>query len=177
MAQVVVGLGNPGPEYQDTRHNIGQRVLDVVAGRLRGTYEREGDTIFAPVRWRGDTVYLVKPQAFMNLSGPAVRRALARLGAEPIELVLVYDDIDLPLGTIRIRMKGGHGGHNGVRSVIETLATEDIRRVKVGIGRPEHKGDVPDHVLTGFDAEESEIVAKAVEAAADKVLELLRGKR
>lgn len=173
MSQVVVGLGNPGPEYQDTRHNVGQRVLDVLADRLRGRFTREGDTVFAPVRWRGDTVYLVKPQAFMNLSGPAVRRALARLQSEPIELVLVYDDIDLPLGTIRVRMKGSHGGHNGVRSVLETLATEDVRRVKVGIGRPEHRGDVPDHVLTTFDPEEAEIVAKAVETGADRVLELL----
>lgn len=173
MAQVVVGLGNPGPEYQDTRHNVGQRVLDVLAERLRGTFTREGDTVFAPVRWRGDTVYLVKPQAFMNVSGPAVRRALARLSAEPLEVVLVYDDIDLPLGTIRIRMKGSHGGHNGVRSVIETLGTEDIRRVKVGIGRPEHKHAVPDHVLTTFDEAELPAVEQAVEMAADRVLELL----
>jgi PTH1 family peptidyl-tRNA hydrolase len=173
VSQVVVGLGNPGPEYQDTRHNVGQRVLDVLAERLRGKFTREGDTVFAPVRWRGDTVHLVKPQAFMNVTGPAVRRALARLQAEPVEVVLVYDDIDLPLGTIRIRMKGSHGGHNGVRSVIETLGTEDIRRVKVGIGRPEHKGDVPDHVLTGFEPEEQEIVAKVVESAADRVLEIL----
>jgi PTH1 family peptidyl-tRNA hydrolase len=173
VSQVVVGLGNPGPEYQDTRHNVGQRVLDVLADRLRGRFTREGDTTAAAVRWRGDTVYLVKPQAFMNLSGPAVRRALARLQSEPFELVLVYDDIDLPLGTIRVRMKGSHGGHNGVRSVLETLATEDVRRVKVGIGRPEHKGDVPDHVLTTFDPDEAEIVATAVETAADRVLELL----
>jgi len=173
VSQVVVGLGNPGPEYQDTRHNVGQRVVDVLAERLRGRFTREGDTVYTPVRWRGDTVHLVKPQAFMNVSGPAVRRALARLSAEPFELVLVYDDIDLPLGTIRIRMKGSHGGHNGVRSIIETLGTEDIRRVKVGIGRPEHKGDVPDHVLTRFEPEELELVGKAVDAAADRVLELL----
>jgi PTH1 family peptidyl-tRNA hydrolase len=173
VSQVVVGLGNPGPEYQDTRHNVGQRVLDVLAERLRGTFAREGDTVFAQIRWRGDTVHLVKPQAFMNVSGPAVRRALARLGAEAFDLVLVYDDIDLPLGTIRVRMKGSHGGHNGVRSVIETLGSDDIRRVKVGIGRPERRGDVPDHVLTRFEPEEQEVVAKAVEAAADRVLELL----
>ncbi len=173
MAQVVIGLGNPGPEYQATRHNVGQRVLDVLAERLRGTFAREGDTVYAPVRWRGDTVYLVKPQAFMNLSGPAVRRALGRLSADALDVILVYDDIDLPLATIRVRMKGSHGGHNGVRSVIETLGTEDIRRVKVGVGRPEHKRDVPDHVLTGFDPEEEEMVVKAVEAAADRVLELL----
>jgi len=173
VSQVVVGLGNPGPEYQDTRHNVGQRVLDLLAERLRGKFTREGDTVFAQVRWRGDTVHLVKPQAFMNVSGPAVRRALARLGAEPFDLVLVYDDIDLPLGTIRVRMKGSHGGHNGVRSVIETLGTEDIRRVKVGIGRPEHKGDVPDHVLTRFEPEEQDIVDTAVATAADRVLGLL----
>ncbi len=177
MSQVVVGLGNPGPEYQDTRHNVGQRVLDVLAERLRGTFTREGDTVSTPVRWRGETVYLVKPQAFMNVSGPAVRRALARLRAEPIDLVLVYDDIDLPLGTVRIRMKGGHGGHNGVRSIVETLGTEDIRRVKVGIGRPEHKGDVPDHVLSVFDEEEQSAVESAVAAAADRVLELLANAR
>jgi PTH1 family peptidyl-tRNA hydrolase len=173
VAQVVVGLGNPGPEYQDTRHNVGQRVVDVLAEQVRGTFRREGDTVVAQIRWRGDTVHLVKPQAFMNVSGPAVRRALARLGAEPFELLLVYDDIDLPLGTIRVRMKGSHGGHNGVRSIIETLGTEDIRRVKVGIGRPEHKGDVPDHVLTTFDDAEQPAVEQAVAAAADRVLELL----
>jgi PTH1 family peptidyl-tRNA hydrolase len=173
MSQVVVGLGNPGPEYQETRHNVGQRVLDVLAERLRGKFTREGDTVSAPVRWRGDTVYLVKPQAFMNVAGPAVRRALARLQADPLDLVLVYDDIDLPLGTVRIRMKGSHGGHNGVRSVIETLGTEEIRRVKVGIGRPEHKGDVPDHVLSVFDEDERPAVEAATAAAADRVLELL----
>jgi peptidyl-tRNA hydrolase, PTH1 family len=173
VPQLVVALGNPGPEYQETRHNVGQRVTDVLADRLRGAWSREGDTVSAAVRWRGDTVYLVKPQAFMNVSGPAVRRALARLGAEPIDLLLVYDDIDLPLGTIRVRMKGGHGGHNGVRSVIETLGSEDIRRVKIGIGRPEHKREVPDHVLTTFDEVERPIVDKAVEAAADRVLEML----
>jgi len=108
----------------------------------------------------------------MNVSGPAVRRALARLQAEPFELVLVYDDIDLPLGTIRIRMKGSHGGHNGVRSVIEALGTSDIRRVKVGIGRPEHKGDVPDHVLALFEPDELPAVDAAVAEAAQKVLTL-----
>ena len=177
MSQVVVGLGNPGPEYQDTRHNVGQRVLDLLAERLRGKFTREGDTIFAQVRWRGDTVYLVKPQAFMNVSGPAVRRALARLQAEPFDLVLVYDDIDLPLGTVRVRMKGRHGGHNGVRSVVETLGTEDIRRVKVGIGRPEHKGDVPDHVLSVFDDDEQSAMEGTVAVAADRVLELLAKSR
>ena len=175
MAHVVVGLGNPGPEYRDTRHNVGQRVLDhLAAGDLRGTrWQRDSATELSDGRWRGDTVRLVKPHAFMNVCGPVIARALQRLGAGPEDLILVYDDIDLPLGAVRVRMKGSHGGHNGVRSVIDALGTTDIRRVKVGIGRPEHKGDVPDHVLTVFDADELPTVDTAVAEAAQRVLALL----
>ena len=175
MARVVVGLGNPGPEYRDTRHNVGQRVLDrLAAGDLRGTrWQRDGATELSEGRWRGDTIRLIKPQAFMNVCGPVIARALQRHGAGPEDLILVYDDIDLPLGTVRVRMKGSHGGHNGVRSVIDALGTSDIRRVKVGIGRPEHKGDVPDHVLTVFDADELPAVESAVVEAAQRVLALL----
>jgi PTH1 family peptidyl-tRNA hydrolase len=175
VARVVVGLGNPGPEYRDTRHNVGQRVLDrLAAGDLRGTrWQRDGATELSEGRWRGDTIRLIKPQAFMNVCGPVVARALQRHGAGPDDLILVYDDIDLPLGAVRVRMKGSHGGHNGVRSVIDALGTTDIRRVKVGIGRPEHKGDVPDHVLTVFDADELPTVDTAVAEAAQRVLALL----
>jgi PTH1 family peptidyl-tRNA hydrolase len=175
VARVVVGLGNPGPEYRDTRHNVGQRVLDhLVAGDLRGTrWQRDGATELSEGRWRGDTIRLVKPHAFMNVCGPVIARALQRLGAGPEDLILVYDDIDLPLGTVRVRMKGSHGGHNGVRSVIDALGTSDIRRVKVGIGRPEHKGDVPDHVLTVFEPDELPAVDAAVAEAAQRVLTLL----
>ena len=176
MAHVVVGLGNPGPEYRDTRHNVGQRVLDhLAAGDLRGTrWQRDDGTELSEGRWRGETVRLVKPHAFMNVCGPVVARALRRHGAEPHDLILVYDDIDLPLGTVRVRMKGSHGGHNGVRSVIEALGTSDIRRVKLGIGRPEHKGDVPDHVLTVFEPDELPAVEAAVAEAAQRVLTLFR---
>lgn len=171
--RVVVGLGNPGPEYQDTRHNVGQRVLDALAKTVRGSWRRDGATIVARGRWRGETVRLVKPLAFMNESGPVVARALRRAEAGPADLILVYDDIDLPLGTVRLRMKGSHGGHNGVRSVIDALGTEEIKRVKVGIGRPDHKGDVPDHVLTSFERDELPVVEAAVAEAVEKVLGLL----
>ena len=177
MAQVVVGLGNPGPEYQGTRHNIGQRVLDVLAARTHKAWRREGGSLMARAEWRGEPLALVKPQAFMNVTGPALATALRRLGAEPAELILVYDDIDMELGKVRVRMKGSAGGHNGVRSVIAALGTEDIRRVKVGIGRPAHKRDVPDHVLSIFEGEEQPVVDLAVEAAADRVLELIAGAR
>jgi PTH1 family peptidyl-tRNA hydrolase len=174
VAHVVVGLGNPGPEYQGTRHNVGQRVLDALAARLRATWRRAGQAIVSQGQWRGDTLHLVKPESFMNLTGGPVAVTLRRLHAAPADVILVYDDIDLPLGTVRVRMKGSHGGHNGVRSVIEALGTSDIRRVKVGIGRPEHKGDVPDHVLTGFEPDEMPTVEQAVEDAVERVLTLVR---
>src|SRR5207249_11096059 len=102
-----------------------------------------------------------------------VARALRHLGVGPADLVLVYDDIDLPLGAVRTRMKGSHGGHNGVRSVIEALGTSEIRRVKVGIGRPDRKEDVVDHVLTGFEQDELPVIDAAVAEAAERVLALL----
>jgi len=175
VAHVVVGLGNPGPEYQETRHNVGQRVLDHLASStFHRRWQRDDATLLSTGTWRGEPVKLVKPQSFMNVTGPVVARALRRHEAEPTDLILVYDDIDLPLGTVRIRMKGSHGGHNGVRSVIEALGTEEVRRVKVGIGRPDHKADVPDHVLARFEPDELAIVAEAVSVAAEKVLELIR---
>jgi PTH1 family peptidyl-tRNA hydrolase len=171
--RVVVGLGNPGPEYRDTRHNVGQRVLDVLAKTVRGSWRRDGPTIVARGRWRGEEVRLIKPVSFMNESGPVVAKALRRAEAGPADVILIYDDIDLPLGTVRVRMKGSHGGHNGVRSVIDALGTQDIKRVKVGVGRPDHKGDVPDHVLTSFEHDELPVVDAAVAEAVEKVLALL----
>lgn len=170
----MVGLGNPGPEYRDTRHNIGQRVVDALAAQLKKAFHPEGGAYVARANWRGDSLYLVKPQSFMNVSGPAVRRLLHALGADPQEIVLVYDDIDMELGKVRTRLKGSAGGHNGVRSIIETLGTDAIRRVKIGIGRPAHKAQVPDHVLEAFDPDEHEVVDQAVATAAERVLGLLR---
>ena len=173
MAHVVVGLGNPGREYRDTRHNIGQRVVDHLAQQLKKAWHPAGRALVARGTWRGDSLFLVKPESFMNVSGPVVRHTLQTLGAEPEDLVLVYDDIDMALGKVRTRLKGSAGGHNGVKSVIETLGTDAIRRVKIGIGRPEYRAQVPDHVLTTFEPEEEEIVAAAVATAAERVLGLL----
>jgi PTH1 family peptidyl-tRNA hydrolase len=175
VAHVVVGLGNPGEEYRETRHNVGQRVLDHMADEPLGhkPWRRDDGTLVSAGRWRGEDVTLVKPLAFMNVCGPVIARSLRRLGAEPDSLILVYDDIDLPLGAVRVRVKGGAGGHNGVRSVIEALGTSDIRRVKVGIGRPEHKAQVPDHVLSVFEPDELPAVETAVVEAVTRVLNLV----
>ena len=173
MAHVVAGLGNPGPRYQGTRHNVGQRVLDHLAPTLRATWRDEGWAVVARGRWRDEPVHLVKPQSFMNVTGAPIATALRRLHADATDLIVVYDDIDLPLGTVRMRMKGSHGGHNGMRSVIETLGTDEIRRVKIGIGRPERRADVADHVLDRFQPEELPIIEEAVALAIQRVLELI----
>jgi PTH1 family peptidyl-tRNA hydrolase len=174
VAHVVAGLGNPGPKYQGTRHNVGQRVLDHLAPTLRASWHDAGPALVARGRWRDETIHLVKPQGFMNVTGAPLAAALRRLHADPDDLIVVYDDIDLPLGKVRVRMKGSSGGHNGMRSIIETLGTEQIRRVKIGVGRPERKEDVPDHVLDRFQPEELSVVEEVLALAATRVLELIQ---
>jgi PTH1 family peptidyl-tRNA hydrolase len=173
VAQAVVGLGNPGPEYKGTRHNVGQRVVDHLAKTLKKRWTREGAGQVARAQWRGEPLYLIKPGSFMNVTGPAVERLCRRLGLDPADLILVYDDIDLPLGKVRVRMKGSHGGHKGVRSLIETLGTAELRRVKVGIGRPGGKDEVVDHVLSAFLPDELPLIEAACDEAARHVLTLI----
>jgi peptidyl-tRNA hydrolase, PTH1 family len=173
VAHVVAGLGNPGPRYQGTRHNVGQRVLDHLAPTLRAGWRDEGWALVARGRWRDEPVHLVKPQSFMNAAGPSIATALRRFHADAVDLIVIYDDIDLTLGTVRMRMKGSHGGHNGMRSVIEALGTDEIRRVKIGIGRPERRADVADHVLDRFQPDELPVIEDAVALAADRVLHLV----
>ena len=173
MSQVVVGLGNPGPKYKTTRHNVGQWVVDRLSHRLSGRWERPGSIHLFRTEWKDETLYLAKLSTFMNVSGPEVRQLLRSLRLKPEQLILVHDDIDLKLGKIRVRQKGRHGGHNGVRSVLVTLGTDAVRRVKVGIGRPGEKGKVVDFVLARFDEEERPEIEAACERAADEVLALV----
>jgi PTH1 family peptidyl-tRNA hydrolase len=173
VAQAVVGLGNPGDDYRETRHNVGHRVVDLVARSVHRRFARDGQAWLARVEWRGEPLYLVKPISFVNLTGPPLARLSHRLGLGPADLVLVYDDIDLPVGTVRVRMRGSHGGHNGVRSVIETLGTEDIRRVKIGVGRPVDRARVAEWVLTPFTSDELPAITEACAEAANRVLELV----
>jgi aminoacyl-tRNA hydrolase len=177
VAQVVVGLGNPSAEYRETRHNVGHQVVDLLAGTLHGRFTRQGRALVARAQWRGDILYLIKPLAYMNVSGPVVAQLGRRLDFGPSDCILVYDDIDLPLGRVRVRMKGSDGGHRGVRSMIEAFQTTELRRVKVGVGRPEHKAEVPDHVLTGFSPDEIPLIQAACAEAAERVLELSASRR
>jgi PTH1 family peptidyl-tRNA hydrolase len=176
VAHGIIGLGNPGPEYRDTRHNVGHRVVDALVRSLHARFGRARGHAVAEARWRGETLYLVKPHCFVNESGPAIARICRHLHLDPTDIVLVYDDLDLPLGTVRVRMKGSAGGHNGVRSIIEALGTSELRRVKIGIGRPVPPGgrraEVVDHVLSPFLADELDLVEKACAEAGDLALKL-----
>lgn len=171
--QLVVGLGNPGAAYWETRHNVGQAVVDCLAQRLRCRFRLRGRTVLGETVWGGAPLYLGKPVAFMNVIGGSVARLLRDLRLDPSRLVVVYDDLDLPFGRVRSRQKGGHGGHNGVRSVIEALGSDEFRRVKLGIGRPTVKDEIVDWVLTAFDPEERDALPPILERAADAVLELV----
>jgi PTH1 family peptidyl-tRNA hydrolase len=180
VAQAVVGLGNPGPEYRNTRHNVGQRVVDALARRVHARFAREGAHAVARGRWLGEALYLIKPGSYMNVTGPPVARLARKLHLDPSDLIIVFDDIDLPLGKVRSRLKGSAGGHNGVRSLIDAFATDALRRVKIGIGRPGRPGEdhdrVPDHVLSAFHPEEHETIAAACEEAAKEVLKLVESR-
>jgi PTH1 family peptidyl-tRNA hydrolase len=171
--KLVVGLGNPGNQYASTRHNIGWMVLDRVAERAgwAGGRERDASRIVGG-RFRGLDVTLAKPLTWMNDSGLAVRKLLARERAPLGDLLIVYDDFALPFGKLRFRENGGPGGHNGMRSIVDALGTEKFSRLRVGIGAPER--GFKDHVLAPFEPDEKERLDSLLEAAADAVEEWAR---
>lgn len=171
--KLVVGLGNPGSQYAATRHNIGWMVLDRIAERANwsGGRERDASRIVGG-RYRSLDLTLAKPLTFMNDSGLAVRKLLARERAPLGDLLVVYDDFALPFGKLRFRENGGPGGHNGMRSIVDELGTETFSRLRVGIGAPE-RGFV-DHVLAPFQPDEKERLDSLLDAAADAVEEWAR---
>jgi PTH1 family peptidyl-tRNA hydrolase len=167
--KIVVGLGNPGGQYAETRHNIGWMVLDRVADRAgwRGRGRERDASSVAMGRFRGLDVILAKPLTYMNDSGIAVRKLLARERAPFHELLVVADDFALPFGKLRFREGGGAGGHNGLRSIIEELGSERFSRLRIGIGEPD-RGAV-DHVLSRFQPDEQQRLDELLDAAADAV--------
>jgi PTH1 family peptidyl-tRNA hydrolase len=163
----VVGLGNPGERYRHTRHNAGFMVVDRIAARLGGVRgKEEAGAAVAPARLGDESVLLVKPLSFMNLSGEPVARLLETHDGAPADLVVVVDDVALDLGTIRVRERGGDGGHNGLTSLIEVLGTEDFPRVRVGVRQGELPEDLAEFVLAEFPPEDREAVEEVVDRAA-----------
>lgn len=167
--RIIVGLGNPGREYADTRHNIGFRVVDELA-RRHGIHvgEKKHRSLVGSGSIGGRPVLLVKPQTYMNDSGRAVQSVAAFRKVSPQKVVVIYDDVDLPLGRVRVRPRGSAGGHHGIESAIRELGSQEFGRVKIGIGRPAER-DVTDFVLHPFHAGERDEADQAVSRAADAV--------
>ena len=177
--RLVVGLGNPGPEYESTRHNVGFDVVDHLARREGLFFEPatsleryEGPTAFTCARSFEPDALLVKPQTFMNRSGAIVPSLLAWAGAAPTDLLVVFDDLDLPPAELRLRPHGSSGGHNGLQSIIESLGTDRVPRLRVGIGRP--RTEAARYVLERFAPEERGALERAVAEAADALFAWLR---
>jgi PTH1 family peptidyl-tRNA hydrolase len=175
---LIVGLGNPGKKYQANRHNVGFMAVDAMAGDVAGFAWKEK---FAGVFGRGElfgkSSVLLKPMTFMNLSGDSVQPAMAFSKVAVGDVIVIHDELDVPFGEVRLKVGGGHAGHNGLRSIIERAGSPDFVRVRVGIGRPPagFRGDVADYVLHDFDSSERaelpDVLGRAIEAT-KKVLTL-----
>ena len=167
--KLIVGLGNPGAEYRDTRHNVGFKVADALAERWRVSdqWREKFDALHVKTVAGGDPVILAKPLTFMNLSGQAVVGLAGFYKIEPADIFIVTDDVALPLGRLRARRDGSAGGHNGLKSLIQSLATQAFPRMRVGVGRGDNRRDLADHVLGRFEADERDTVSAAVLRAAD----------
>ncbi len=172
---VIAGLGNPGAEYDGTRHNVGFAVADVLAGRVGGRFSahRKSGSDVAEGRLAGRKVILVKPRGYMNLSGGPVANALRFFSVPTDDLVVVHDDLDLEFGVVRLKRGGGEGGHNGLRSISKSLGTKDYLRVRFGIGRPPGRQDPADYVLKRWSSAERRELDVSLEVAADAVESLL----
>ena len=166
---MLAGLGNPGPRFRDTRHNAGYLVVDEVARRRGATFRREREAQAA----RDGQLLLIKPTTFMNLSGRAVQAALTRIGAHPDELLVIHDDVDLPLGRLRFKHGGGAGGQKGVKDIIGRIGPAFLR-LKIGVSRPPPGWATDAWVLSRFRADEAALLGRVVGAAADAVEDLLR---
>jgi peptidyl-tRNA hydrolase, PTH1 family len=164
--KLLVGLGNPGPQYRDTRHNVGFWVVDEIASRwhLGEAWRERDDALY--VKQAGGSV-LVKPLTFMNLSGFAVSRLRQFFQVEPADVLVIVDEAALPLGRLRARARGSAGGHNGLKSLIEQLGTTEFPRLRVGVGRGDVRRELGDHVLSKFDPEERDTIHAATLRAAD----------
>ena len=169
---IIVGLGNPGAQYARTRHNVGFWCVDRLAAehsigfsrRHRSAHVGEGVV-------EGHRVVLAKPRTFVNRSGEAVAYLLQRFGVSPEKLLVVYDDVDLPLGKVRLRAKGSAGGHNGIKSIVESLGTQDFPRMRIGIGRPPDGADQVEYVTGTMSKDEQEVVDEAVRRAAQAAVD------
>lgn len=168
--KLIAGLGNPGREYRDTRHNVGFMVVDALARRHQLEWAMAPAQVpdaFVVKKFGADPVLLAKPLTFMNRSGDAVSALARYYDIAPADLLVVYDDVDLPFGKLRARARGSAGTHNGMRSIVERLGTTDFPRLRLGVGRGDTRRDLADHVLSKFEADERTGLDAFISRAAD----------
>ena len=171
---IVVGLGNPGTKYTSTRHNVGFRLIDLLAKKTEiRLNDRRAKAVLGQGRIAGQEIVLAKPRTFMNNSGEGIEYLLARFGGRPSDLLVVYDEMALPTGRIRLRASGSHAGHNGIRSIISSVQTDAFPRLRIGVGAPSKGGPSVPHVLGKFSKEEEPLIAQAVQDAVAAVRCLL----
>lgn len=172
---LIAGLGNPGREYTGTRHNIGFEAIDAICAKYDIKLGKEKfRAVYGDGFIGGERVLVVKPQTYMNLSGESIREIADWYKIDDESIIIIYDDVSLPVGKLRIREKGSAGGHNGIKSIIYQLQTDIFTRIKIGIGVPEHSGyDMKDYVLGKFSKEETEILIKSVIRAAEAIEEII----
>ena len=172
---LIVGLGNPGREYERTRHNAGFRALDILADKLGCKVDKlKFQGLYGQVNYRGKKLLLLKPQTFMNLSGRSVLQLSAFFRVPPKNIIVMFDDISLDPGRLRVRADGSAGGHNGIKSIIQELGSQEFPRVKIGVGAKPHPDfDLADWVLSGFTAQEEKALQPALERAAEAALAVM----
>lgn len=171
---IIAGLGNPGKQYEGSRHNVGFMTLDVLAGRYHiDVSEKAHKALIGKGVIEGNKVILVKPQTFMNLSGESIRSVLDYYKAEPSEFIVIYDDISLEPGSLRIRKKGSAGGHNGIKNIIAHLGTQEFPRVRVGVGAKPPRMDLADYVLGRFSKGEKELMEQAYQDGAAAAVSMI----
>ncbi len=174
---LIVGLGNPGAEYKGNRHNVGQMVLDELAGRMGGkfkTHKARAQVLEGRLGIGGPRVVLSKPMSYMNVSGGPVAGLANFYGIDPDHVIAVHDEIDIPFNTVKLKSGGGEGGHNGLRDMSKALATKDYLRVRVGVGRPPGRMDTADYVLRDFGTAERKDLPFLLDEAADAVEMLVK---
>jgi len=171
---LIVGLGNPGAQYSKTRHNLGFQVIDSLAKRFSLTLKKLNQAEVGQININYQPVVLAKPLTFMNLSGKAVSFLLSHFRLNPSQLLVVHDDLDLPLATLRFKTKGSAGGHLGLLSIIEASGTDQFYRLRIGIGRPPGRKDPAKFVLENFTLKEEEQISVAIEQASDAVIDFLQ---
>ena len=174
--KMIVGLGNPGSKYKETKHNIGFITLDEFAVQHNMAFNKtKFEAVYAEGFIGTEKILLVKPQTFMNDSGRAVRPLMDYYSIPIEDLVVVYDDMDMPVGKIRLRQKGGAGGHNGIKSLIQHLGTQDFNRIRIGVGRPQHNMTVIQHVLSPFSKDDHAEMLHSVKESVDAIDHFIKG--